>query len=422
MISLRKLRKTAKSFKEKLALKHDETNVDQILLLDEKTRELKTKSNDLRAERNSASEAIGDAKKAGHDASDAIKKTRELGDHLKELEQTLKEVEYQLNSLLFQIPNLPHESVPKGSDELDNIEIRSWGKKPVFSFHPKNHLDLGDALELFDFQRGAKISGSGFPLYTGQGAKLERALINGMIHHHEYAFGFKELFPPILVKKESMETTGQLPKFKEDMYHTEIDNLYLVPTAEVPVTNVHRDEIIDESELPIYYVAYSPCFRRESGSYGKDTRGLLRVHQFNKVELVKFTTPKSSYDELETLTAQAESILQKLGLHYRVVELCAGDLSFAAAKCYDLEIWAPGEEKWLEVSSCSNFESFQARRGNIRYRRSEDSKVEFLHTLNGSGVATPRLMVALIETYQTEKGTVSFPDDVAEFLGIQEIS
>ena len=422
MISLRKLRKTAKSFKEKLALKHDETNVDQILLLDEKTRELKTKSNDLRAERNSASEAIGDAKKAGHDASDAIKKTRELGDHLKELEQTLKEVEYQLNSLLFQIPNLPHESVPKGSDELDNIEIRSWGKKPVFSFHPKNHLDLGDALELFDFQRGAKISGSGFPLYTGQGAKLERALINGMIHHHEYAFGFKELFPPVLVKKESMETTGQLPKFKEDMYHTEIDNLYLVPTAEVPVTNVHRDEIIDESELPIYYVAYSPCFRRESGSYGKDTRGLLRVHQFNKVELVKFTTPKSSYDELETLTAQAESILQKLGLHYRVVELCTSDLSFAAAKCYDLEIWAPGEEKWLEVSSCSNFESFQARRGNIRYRRSEDSKVEFLHTLNGSGVATPRLMVALIETYQTEKGTVSFPDDVAEFLGIQEIS
>ena len=422
MISLRKLRKTAKSFKEKLALKHDETNVDQILLLDEKTRELKTKSNDLRAERNSASEAIGEAKKAGHDASDAIKKTRELGDHLKELEQTLKEVEYQLNSLLFQIPNLPHESVPKGSDELDNIEIRSWGKKPVFSFHPKNHLDLGDALELFDFQRGAKISGSGFPLYTGQGAKLERALINGMIHHHEYAFGFIELFPPVLVRKESMETTGQLPKFKEDMYHTEIDNLYLVPTAEVPVTNVHRDEIIDESELPIYYVAYSPCFRRESGSYGKDTRGLLRVHQFNKVELVKFTTPKSSYDELETLTAQAESILQKLGLHYRVVELCAGDLSFAAAKCYDLEIWAPGEEKWLEVSSCSNFESFQARRGNIRYRRSEDSKVEFLHTLNGSGVATPRLMVALIETYQTEKGTVSFPDDVAEFLGIQEIS
>ena len=422
MISLRKLRKTAKSFKEKLALKDDDTNVDQILLLDKKTRELKTKSNDLRAERNSASEAIGEAKKAGHDASDAINKTREMGDRLKELEQTLKEVDHQLNSLLFQIPNLPHESVPKGSDELDNIEIRSWGEKPLFSFHPKTHLDLGDALELFDFQRGAKISGSGFPLYTGHGAKLERALINGMIHYHEYAFGFKELFPPVLVRKKSMETTGQLPKFKEDMYHTEVDNLYLVPTAEVPVTNVHRDEIIDESELPIYYVAYSPCFRRESGSYGKDTRGLLRVHQFNKVELVKFTTPKSSYDELETLTAQAESILQKLGLHYRVVELCAGDLSFAAAKCYDLEIWAPGEEKWLEVSSCSNFESFQARRGNIRYRRSEDSKVEFLHTLNGSGVATPRLMVALIETYQTEKGTVFFPDDVAEFLGIQEIS
>ena len=242
-----------------------------------------------------------------------------------------------------------------------------------------------------------------------------------MMSHHHNEYDFKEIFPPVLMKKKSMITTGQLPKFEEDMYHTEVDNLYLAPTAEVPVTNIHRDEIIDESELPIHYVAYSPCFRRESGSYGKDTRGLLRVHQFNKVELVKFTTPESSYDELETLTHQAESILQKLGLCYRVVELCTGDLSFAAAKCYDIEIWAPGEGKWLEVSSCSNFESFQARRGNIRFRDSDDN-VKFLHTLNGSGVATPRLMVALIETYQNQNGTISFPEKVAEFLGIKEIT
>tara|TARA_B110000014_G_C20086256_1_gene568162 strand:+ start:22 stop:756 length:735 start_codon:yes stop_codon:yes gene_type:complete len=243
-----------------------------------------------------------------------------------------------------------------------------------------------------------------------------------MINHHEVEFGFKEIFPPVLMKKESMLTTGQLPKFQEDMYHTEIDNLYLAPTAEVPVTNLHREEIINESELPINYVAYSPCFRRESGSYGKDTRGLLRVHQFNKVELVKFTTPDSSYDELEALTLQAESVLKKLGLHYRVVELCTADLSFAAAKCFDLEIWAPGEEKWLEVSSCSNFESFQARRGNIRYRRSDNNRVEYLHTLNGSGVATPRLMVALLETYQIADGSIVFPETVAEFLGIQRIN
>ena len=422
MISLRKLRNAARSFKEKLALKQDHTNVDNILTLDEKTRDLKTKANNLRALRNSASEAIGFAKKKGLDASKSIEETRELGDDLRNLETELNQVEEQLHLLLFQIPNLPHDSVPQGKNEDSNIEIRSWGEKPIFNFKPKNHLELGDSMALFDFQRGAKLSGSGFPLYTGQGAKLERSLINSMINHHDVEFGSKEIFPPVLMKKESMLTTGQLPKFQEDMYHTEIDNLYLAPTAEVPVTNLHRDEIIDESQLPINYVAYSPCFRRESGSYGKDTRGLLRVHQFNKVELVKFTTPDSSYNELDAITKQAESVLKKLGLHYRVVELCTGDLSFAAAKCYDLEIWAPGESKWLEVSSCSNFESFQARRGNIRYRRSDNNKVEYLHTLNGSGVATPRLMVALLETYQTVDGSIVFPDTVSEFLGIQEIS
>ena len=421
MISIRNLRKHPELFKKLLALKSDDADVDQLLVLDEASRKLQTEVNHLRAKRNSASEAIGLAKKAEKDASDAIKQTRKLGDRLKEIESKFQEIDKKLNDLLYQTPNPPHESSPKGSDENDNVEIRTWGEKPTFSFQPKAHLEIGDNLALLDFQRGAKLSGSGFPLYTGIGAKLERALINSMIDHHATEYGFKELFPPVLMRKESMVTTGQLPKFEEDMYHTEVDNLYLAPTAEVPVTNIHRDEILDEADLPIYYVAYSPCFRRESGSYGKDTRGLLRVHQFNKIELVKFTTPDSSYQELEDLTLQAESILKKFGLHYRVVELCTGDLSFAAAKCYDIELWAPGEQKWLEVSSCSNFESFQARRGNIRYRRTADNKVDFLHTLNGSGVATPRLMIALLETYQTKEGSIKFPDEVAGFLGIQEI-
>ena len=421
MISLKKLRNDTEICKKSILSKENNIDIDHILELDKRLRELKTISNEMRAKRNSASESIGELKKAGKDATDSIKKTRELGDELKKLEYDLNHISKTLESHLYRIPNIPHESVPRGKDETGNQQVRIWGSEPRFDFEPKSHLELGDQLGLFDFKRGAKLSGSGFPLYTGMGARLERQLINSMVQYHEQEFGFKEIFPPVLMKKESMLTTGQLPKFEEDMYHTEVDNLYLAPTAEVPVTNIHRDEIINDEDLPVCYVAYSPCFRRESGSYGKDTRGLLRVHQFNKVELVKFTRPETSYTELESLTNQAESILQKLGLHYRVVELCTGDLSFAAAKCYDLEIWAPGERKWLEVSSCSNFESFQARRGNIRYRNSSNNDVNFLHTLNGSGLATPRLFAALIETYQTETGEIIFPDEVAKFLDIQEI-
>ena len=422
MISVKELRKNINSIRQRLALKQNDIDLNEVLMLDQKLRDLKTASSDMRASRNAASESIAQLKKAGKDATSSIKKTRELGDKLKKVEKDLEVIKIKLNEILYQIPNPPHESCPQGENELDNVVIRKWGKPPTYDFKLKNHLDLGEELNLFDFQRGAKISGSGFPLYTGCGAKLERALINSMIQHHEKVFGYKEIFPPVLMLKKSMQTTGQLPKFQEDMYHTEVDNLYLAPTAEVPITNIHRDEIIEEFNLPINYVGYSPCFRRESGSYGKDTRGLLRVHQFNKIELVKFTSQETSYEELETLTLQAESILQKLGLHYRTIELCTGDLSFSAAKCYDIEIWAPAEEKWLEVSSCSNFESFQARRGNIRYRKAETNKVELVHTLNGSGVATPRLMVALIETYQTKNGNVVFPDDVAEFLGIKELN
>ena len=344
---------------------------------------------------------------------------RTLGDEIKSLEISSNELKLKLISNLEEIPNIPDSSVPIGIDENDNVIVREWGEKPIFNFIEKPHLELGKLLNLIDMERGAKISGSGFPLYVGKGAELERRIINSMIDHHVNNYNFTEMFPPVLMLEKSMKTTGQLPKFKDDMYLTDLDELYLAPTAEVPITNVHRNEIISETELPINYVAYSPCFRRESGSYGKDTRGLLRLHQFNKVEMVKFVTPDSSYDELEKLTKQAEIILQKLGLHYRVIELCTGDLSFAAAKCYDLEVWAPGEKKWLEVSSCSNFEDFQARRGNIRYRQATDKKVDYLHTLNGSGLATPRLMVALLETYQSSDGKISLPEVLHEPMGME---
>ncbi len=396
--------------------------MDEILSLDIELRRLKTESNNIRSKRNRSSELIGIAKKNKKDSSDLIKETRLLGDKLKKIEQKVNEIDTLLNEYLYRIPNLPMENVPKGLDETDNVIVRSWGDDPEFSFEPKSHLELNERLNFIDFKRGSKISGSGFPYYVDKGAKLERLLISAMIEHHCESFNSKEIFPSVLMNKKSMLTTGQLPKFQDDMYHTEVDNLFLAPTAEVPVTNLHADEIIDESDLPINYVAYSPCFRRESGSYGKDTRGLLRVHQFNKVELVKFTTPENSISELENITNQAESILKKLNLKYRVVELCSGDLSFAAAKCYDIEIWAPGEKKWLEVSSCSNFQSFQARRGQIRYRRTSDKKVEYLHTLNGSGLATPRLVVALLESYQREDGSVVFTEEIAEFLGIKELT
>ena len=299
--------------------------------------------------------------------------------------------------------------------------IREWGKPIDVDYELKSHVDLGKNLGLFDFEKGSKISGSGFPILIGLGSKLERELINFMLNVHIEEHGFEEIFPPFLTRDKAPYTCGQLPKFSDDMYYIEKDELYLIPTAEDPLTNLYADEIIDEDQLPMNYAAFSACFRREAGSYGKDTRGLLRLHQFNKVEMVKFVKPESSYDELEKLTNQAESILQKLGLHYRVIELCTGDLSFSAAKCYDLEVWAPGEKKWLEVSSCSNFEDFQARRGNIRYRKSSDKKVDYIHTLNGSGLATPRLMVALLETYQSSEGKILLPEVLHQQMDMEVI-
>ncbi|MBC8216683.1 MAG: serine--tRNA ligase [Candidatus Marinimicrobia bacterium] len=421
MIPISAIRENLKKIQESWKAKGEEFDVNKILILDKKHRDNLNQLNELRAERNIASEAIGKARRSGDNATEAIRKMKQVSKHIKELEKITADLDAQLKNILINLPNIPHGSVPVGADETMNVEIRDWGEKPNFGFTPKSHLELGTQLGMFDFQRGAKISGSGFPLYMNAGARLERALINFMLDHHHSEYGYTEVFPPFVANKSAMTTTGQLPKFAEDMYWSQTDELYLIPTAEVPVTNIHRDEILPEDDLPKYYSAYSACFRREAGSYGKDTRGFLRLHQFNKVELVKFVTPESSYDELESLTAQAESILQVLGLHYRVVELCTGDLSFASAKCYDLEVWAPGEKKWLEVSSCSNFESFQARRGNIRYRRNSDNKVDFVHTLNGSGVATPRLLVALLETYQNADGSILIPEPLQPYLGLKEI-
>ncbi|MBD3275047.1 MAG: serine--tRNA ligase [Candidatus Marinimicrobia bacterium] len=416
MIDMKKLRDNPELYREAVSNKNESADIDAILQLDERRRELLQQGNDLKHQRNVVSEEIGKKKKAGEDASEKINAMREVADKIKSIDGDLSEIETELEQLLLQVPNVPHESVPVGKDESDNKFIREWGEFREFDFEPKTHLEIGENLGLFDLQRGAKITGSGFPLYTGMGAKLERALINFMLDYHIKQHGFTEVAPPLLVSRESMTHTGQLPKLEEDMYHMPTDDLFLIPTSEVPVTNIYADEILPEEKLPVKYVAYTPCFRREAGSHGRETRGFLRVHQFNKVEMVQFVKPDTSYEVLETLTGYAETILQALEIPYRVLSLSTGDLSFAAAKCYDIEIFAPGEKQWLEVSSCSNFEDFQARRGNIRYRKSSDRSVEFVHTLNGSGVATARLLVALLETHQTDEGTVKLPEALKPYL------
>ena len=414
MLSLTRIRNNPDQIKAGLKAKNESINLDEIIKLDKKHRDKIHQLNEMQAERNRASEEIAEAKRAGKHSDDAIADMKKVSDAIKNLEKEVSELGQMLDERLDLIPNVPHDTVPVGQDENANEVIREWGEPPVADFDLKSHVEIGLDLNLFDLERGSKISGSGFPLLTGLGAKLDRVLINYMLDIHVQKHSFTEIFPPFLTRAEAPHTCGQLPKFADDMYYIEKDDLYLIPTAEVPMTNIFNDEIMDESDLPGNYAAYSACFRREAGSYGKDTHGLLRLHQFNKVEMVKFVEPKTSYDELESITSQAEEVLQQLGLHYRVVALNTSDLSFAAAKCYDLEVWAPGERKWLEVSSCSNFEDFQARRGNIRYRRTVDKKVDFVHTLNGSGLATPRLMIALLETYQTPDGKVLLPQVLHE--------
>ena len=419
MLSLNRIRNNPDEIKAGVLSKNESINLDEILKIDTEYRQKVHELDELRAKRNISSDAIAQAKREGIKSDQAIADMRKVSDTIKKIENDVNDIKRLLDSKLELIPNIPHNSVPVGKDESSNVVISQWGEPISVDYELKSHVDLGVNLGLFDLERGSKISGSGFPLLTGLGSKLERTLINFMLDFHVKEYGYQEIFPPFLTRSKAPYTCGQLPKFSDDMYYIEKDELYLIPTAEVPLTNLFADEIIDETNLPTNYTAYSACFRREAGSYGKDTRGLLRLHQFNKVELVKFTKPESSYDELEKLTKQSESILQQLGLHYRVVELCTADLSFAAAKCYDLEVWAPGEKKWLEVSSCSNFEDFQARRGNIRYRRTSDKKVDHVHTLNGSGLATPRLMVALLESYQTSDGKISLPKVLHDPMGME---
>ena len=421
MISIDLIRNNLDQLTIALSSKGYNENLDEAVELDSYIRKSLSTANELRAERNKVSDQIALIKKKGGDAQGMIKSMREVGESIKKIENKIGISKEKLDDILLNVPNPPHNSVPIGNDEKENKVVSSWGEDISFNFDIKSHVEIGNQLGLFDFDQASKISGSGFPLYKSKGALLERGLINFMLDFQTNNNGYTEIFPPFLVNSTSALTTGNLPKFSEDMYHSEIDNLWLIPTAEVPITSYHRDQILSENQLPKKYAAFSACFRREAGSYGKETRGLLRVHQFNKVELVQFVNPNESYKVLEELTSHAEEILRSLKLKYRKVELCSGDLSFSAAKCFDLEVWSPAEEKWLEVSSCSNFEDFQARRGNIRYRKSSDEKVEFVHTLNGSGLATPRLMVALLETYQNKDGSVQVPDALQDYLKLKII-
>ena len=420
MLDIKKIRNNTDEVLKSLKRKDNNISIDKILKIDAELKVLTTELNDLQANQNSKSKEIGLLKSKGESAEGTFSDLKVLSEKIKNLEKQQRILSSSLKKELLEVPNIPHLSSPHGADSKDNVIVHENNSNRKFNFDLKNHIDIGTELGILDFEVAAKMSGSGFPLYKGRGALLERALINFMIDYHLKNFNYTEFFTPFLVKPDSAITTGQLPKFSEDMYHIEKDDLYLIPTAEVSLTNIHKDDILSLSDLPKYYLGYSACFRREAGSYGKDTKGLLRVHQFNKVELVKFVEPKNSYNELDSLVKQATKILDMLELDYRVIELCDGDLSFAASKCFDLEVWAPGEQKWLEVSSCSNFEDFQARRGNIRYKDS-DGKTDFIHTLNGSGLATPRIFAALLETHQKENGSVEIPECLQPYMGISEI-
>jgi seryl-tRNA synthetase len=416
MLDLKFIRENPEKVKKGVLLKNESADIDRLLQLDKQRREIIFNVEQLKKERNDNSSQVALLKKEKKDASGLIEKTKTISVEIKSLDEELAALQSQIKTELDRIPNLPHRSTPEGKSSDDNVEVKTWGRIPAFDFEVRDHLQLGERLDILDFKRGGKITGSGFPVYKGMGARLERALINLMLDRHVYENGYTEIFPPFVANRASMYGTGQLPKLEEDMYLAEKDDLFLIPTAEVPVTNLHRDEILSVDELPIKYVAYSACFRREAGSYGKETRGFLRVHQFNKVELVNFTLPEESYQAHERILKEATEILELLEVPYRVLSLASGDLSFAAAKCYDIETWSPAENKWLEASSVSNFEDFQARRANIRFRRDQDKPLEFVHTLNGSGLATSRLMVSLLELNQTDEGTIIVPEVLRPYM------
>ena len=422
MLDMQRIRENPEMIAEAAARKKCIVDIKAVIELDQKRRDIIREVEQLKNLRNTRSQEISRFKKEKKDAADLISEMKNVSDSIKGLDEKLIATDGELNEILIRIPNLPHESVPRGESERDNVVISEWGEAPEYDYKLKDHLELGTSLDIIDFGRGAKISGAGFPVLKGKGALLERALINLFLDTHTQKNGYKEVFPPFLANRASHFGVGQLPKCEDQMYYIGEDELFCIPTAEVPLTNLHREEVLEADELPIKYCAYSACFRREAGSYGKDTKGYLRVHQFNKVELVKFTKPHDSLGELESLRGDAESILKALGLKYRVLELCDADLSFASLKCYDLEVWAPGEDKFLEVSSCSNFGDFQARRMNLRYRPAKGERPQFPHTLNGSGLATARILVALLETFQTERGSVIVPPVLRPYMnGLEEI-
>ncbi len=421
MLDLKFVRENTEELLASMRRRGENVELGEFLALDAKRREVQQELEPLRRKRNEVSENIGRLKKAGQQAEEMVAEMRSVGDAITVLESRYRELEEAQREFLLTIPNLPHASVPDGKDENDNREIKRWSPRgeepPTFSFEPKPHWDVAEYLDIIDFNRAAKITGARFALLKGSGAQLERALINFMLDLHTGEHGYTEVLPPFMVNRTSMTTTGNLPKFEEDLFKVENGMYYLIPTAEVPVTNIYRDEILPEERLPIYYAAYTPCFRREAGSYGKDTRGLIRQHQFNKVELVKFTGPADSYGELDKLLSNAEEVLKRLGLPYRVVALCTGDLGFSAAKTYDIEVWVPSQKKYREISSCSNFEDFQARRGSIRFRPKGAKKTDFVHTVNGSGLAVGRTVVAILENFQQQDGTVVIPEVLRPYMG-----
>jgi len=420
MLDARFVRENIDIVKKSLGDRNSTMPLDEFLGFEEQRRILLKEAEELRNKRNVVSEEIGKLKTLKQDASKLIEEMKLVSDNIRELDEKIKILEENTNEFLLNVPNIPDNTVPFGKDETENVEVRRWGEPRQFDFEPLNHWDIGEILDIIEFERAAKIAGARFSLTKGYGAKLERSLMNFMLDLNT-SKGYKEVFPPLLVNRESMKGTGQLPKFEMELFRIADPEFYLIPTAEVPVTNIHRNEILNEKDLPIYYTAYTPCFRREAGSYGKDVRGLIRQHQFNKVELVKFVKPEDSFQELEALTNNAEDILQKLELPYRVVALCTGDIGFSAAKTYDLEVWLPGQQRYREISSCSNFTDFQARRANIRFKREGKKGTEFVHTLNGSGLAIGRTLVAILENYQQKDGSVVVPNVLRPFMGVEAI-
>ena len=421
MLDMKFVRENPELVMEAVKRRNGNLDLTEFLELDKKRREITVQVETLKSERNTASQEIGKLKKAGQDATEQMAAVRALGDKIAEDDKELKEIEARLKEILLTIPNIPADDVPVGADDSANPVVRTWGEPGKFDFEPKAHWDIGEGLNIIDFERGVKVSGARYIFYRGLGARLERAVISFFLDLHTEKHGYTEMFPPFIVNGASMQGTGQLPKFAEDMFKLENGDMYLIPTAEVPVTNYHRDEILTAAELPIRYTAYSGCFRAEAGAAGRDTRGLIRMHQFNTVELVKFTKPEESWDELERLTLDAEEVLQLLGLPYRVVRLCTGDLGFSSATTYDLEVWLPAANCYREISSCSNFLDFQARRANIRFRRDAKAKPEFVHTLNGSGVAVGRTVAAILENYQQADGSVVVPEVLRKYMGCDVI-